>query len=201
MTTVETLKFGFECFKVWAILVGGLVALYEYRRFRRYGAKSQLDVDFDVLPCPNSNGTYLLDIRPSIKNVGSVRQRFPVIEIWVNTLEESDVSSARQTSGPLRFSRELVPARNIVHTPSDPYFVDPGVVQLFPYQVVIHQPWEYVQVAVRFFYRASWRSRLWFRILCAFGLSKRWGEEKWVRRMRDFKVNDYHITSKVKRVK
>jgi len=38
MSTVDWFRFGFECFQTTAILIAGLVALYEYRRFRLYGA-------------------------------------------------------------------------------------------------------------------------------------------------------------------
>jgi hypothetical protein len=200
MSTVEWFRFGFDCFQTTAIIIGGLVALYEYRRFRQYGAKAQLDLDFDLYPVQKYPGNFLLDIRPTIKNMGRVRQKFPIIELWALSPAQSDMNTAFVGRNRFRFSRELVSRRNIVHDPADPYFVDPGVIQEFPYQVVISEPGDFLQVVVRFFYQVSWPAYVRLCIVARLGWSHRWQNPKKIERLKKYKVDEYHLTSKVKQV-
>lgn len=197
MTNLELV---FESIKIAAIIVGGGVALYEYKRFRRYGAKAQLDIDFHILPIGKTPGDYLLDIRPTIKNLGSIRQKFPIIEIWVKTITDHDITNVRANKKRMRFSKIIASISNIVPKPEDPYFIDPGVTQEFPVQVKIENPNEFIQVAVRFFYQVSCITYLRLYFVYLFKLSKKWKNPKKIKRLKIYKVDQYHIASKTKRL-
>ena len=197
MTELEII---FEVIKTGAILIGGLVALYEYRRFRRFGYKAQLDLDFDIIPLGDKVGDYLLDIEPRIKNLGAVRQYFPMIQIWAKTLKKDDISTG-YGNGLIRFSEKLLVPTNIVHDPTDPYFVDPNVEQLFSQQLIISKPEKLIMVTVRFFYRVSLIRYLYLRFICFFGLSKKWKNPNKLDRLRKYHVHEYHVTSKIKQIK
>lgn len=117
-----------------AIIVGGLVALYEYRRFRRYSPKIEFDIDFVTYGIPDTPGVRLVDIGMTVKNMGQVRNYFPTIDVGVRSLRSEDVQAALKDSKRLKFGRELIPKHNIVLKPEDPWWVDAGVTQIFCYQ-------------------------------------------------------------------
>jgi len=52
-STKEWIEILFGFVQTAAIIIGGLYALYEYRRFRRYQPKIEFDVDFEMYPIPD----------------------------------------------------------------------------------------------------------------------------------------------------
>jgi hypothetical protein len=194
--STEWLEFIFGAIKIAAVLIGGLIAFYEYRRFRRYGAKAQLDLDFDLYPLEEPKRGYLLVILPVIKNLGNIRQIFPVIHTWVNTSSPNDFKDFTPDS------EKLISQRNIVkEVPDGYYFVDPGVQQIFSYKAVIEEPGDFVEVIVRFYYRVSWPNYVILRMLARTGWSRRWQDKKKINRLKTFRVDEFHYASKIKQVK
>ncbi|MCP5059332.1 MAG: hypothetical protein GY937_21725 [bacterium] len=155
------------------VFLGGLYAMFEYRRFRRYGHKMELELDFDVIPLPGPPGSYVLDIKPRIKNLGLVRQSFPLIFLWASALRDTDVEAAKEGDGHLKMLDHVLTPRNLSN-PEDPYFVDPGVSQVFPYQAVVETTSSHVKVVVCSYYRISW-----FAVPAA-----RWRRKRQLRRAR-----------------
>jgi hypothetical protein len=135
-----------------AIIGGGLIALYEYRRFRRYRPKIEFDVDFVTYRIRDATGTRLVDVTVTVKNKGQVRNYFPDIGIGVKGLRAEDIQAALEQGTRLRFGRELIPKHNIVADPRDPWWVDGGVAQDFRYPVVIKESPDFVQVNAEFHY-------------------------------------------------
>jgi hypothetical protein len=152
MPTSDWLLILFESIQTTAIVVGGLYTLYEYQRFRRFRPKIQFDVDFDLHPTASKPGNYLLNIKLTVKNLGYVRNYFPQILVGVKALSEKDLKKALETQKRLRFGRELVQKHNIVINPEDPWWVDSGVTQVFPYPVIINEPGDFIQVNTEFHY-------------------------------------------------
>jgi hypothetical protein len=135
-----------------AIIGGGLIALYEYHRFRKYSPKIEFDVDFVLHGLSGNPGIRLVDIAIRVKNMSQVRNYFPTIDVGVRGLRAEDVQAALKDSKRLRFGRELIPKHNIVAKPEDPWWVDGGVTQIFPYPVVIKEAPDVVQVNAEFQY-------------------------------------------------
>lgn len=135
-----------------AIIVGGLYAYYEYRRFRRFRPKVQFDVDFTLHPIAHGGERYLLDVQLTVINRGHVRKYFPKILVGVKALRPEDVDAALETRKQVRFGEELVKKHNIVPDPSDPWWVDSGVTQVFPYPLIVEGPGDFVQVNAAFYY-------------------------------------------------
>jgi hypothetical protein len=152
MATLDWLVFLLSAIQTSAIVLGGLYTFYEYQRFRRYSPKIQFEVDFELHPIASESGNYLLNIGITVKNLGQVRNYFPKITVGVKALSTEGVAAALETHRRLRFGRELVEKHNIVPKPKDPWWVDSGVTQVFPYPVVIHEPGDFVQVNAEFFY-------------------------------------------------
>lgn len=152
MLTQDWTNLLLEFIQTAAIIIGGLYALYEYRRFRRYSPKIQFEVDFDLYPIDDKSGNYLLNIELIVKNLGLVRKYFPKIMVSVKTLSAEDVEAAQNTHKRLRFGRELVQWHNMVYKPEDPWWVDSGVTQVFPYPVVINEPGDFIQVNAKIYY-------------------------------------------------
>lgn len=134
-----------------AIVLGGLYALYEYKRFRRFSPKIQFEVDFDLYPIDGKSGNYLLNIELIVKNQGQVRMYFPEIFMGVKTLGIDDIEKSLNTKKRLKFGRQLVPKDNI-GKPKDPWWVDSSVTQVFPYPIVINEPGDFIQVNTEFYY-------------------------------------------------
>jgi hypothetical protein len=134
------------------IIGGGLFALYEYRRFRRYSPKIEFEVDFVTYGISDTPGSRLVDIAMTVKNMGQVRNYFPTIDVGVKSLQGEDVQAALEDGKRLRFGRELIPKHNIVAKPEDPWWVDGGVTQVFRYPVVIKESLDFVQVNAEFHY-------------------------------------------------
>lgn len=134
-----------------AIVLGGLYALYEYKRFRRFSPKIQFEVDFDLYPIDGKSGNYLLNIELIVKNQGQVRMYFPEIFVGVKTLGIDDIEKSLNTKKQLKFGRQLVPKDNI-GKPKDPWWVDSGVTQVFPYPIMINEPGDFIQVNTEFYY-------------------------------------------------
>jgi len=134
-----------------AIVLGGLYALYEYKHFRRFSPKIQFEVDFDLYPIDGKSGNYLLNIELIVKNQGQVRMYFPEIFVGVKTLGIDDIDKSLNTKKRLKFGRQLVPKDNI-GKPKDPWWVDSGVNQFFPYPIVINEPGDFIQVNTEFYY-------------------------------------------------
>lgn len=208
MEDCSLLRFTIDNSQKLLIIVGGLVALYEYHRFRRYGAKSQWTLDYTISPIQTSKGCYLLDIRPKVTNVGRVRQYFPLIEVWANTLSEQDIKVAKD-KGKLKLRRRVLQKTNIVKDPNDPYFVDPNVTQVFSHTALISEPGEYLQVVARFFYKISWIHQQWllYSTLCNQKKIRemrehnpqcwQWKKKK-LARLRRYGVWNFHIASEIK---
>ena len=135
-----------------AIIVGGLYAYYEYRRFRRFKPKVQFDVDFTLHPIAHRAECYLLDVQLTVINRGHVRKYFPKILIGVKALRSEDIDAALETRKRVRFGEELVKKHNIVPDASDPWWVDSGVTQAFPYPLIVENPGDFVQVNATFYY-------------------------------------------------
>jgi hypothetical protein len=135
-----------------AIIGGGLIALYEYRRFRRYSPKIGFDVDFVTYGISDTPGIRLVDIAITVKNMGQVRKYFPTIDVGVKSLRAEDAQAALEDGKRLRFRRELISKHNIVANPEDPWWVDGGITQVFRYPVVIKEPLDFVQVNAEFQY-------------------------------------------------
>jgi hypothetical protein len=152
MDTPDWIQFLLDAVQTTAVILGGTYTFVEYRRFRRYKAKIQFEVGFRLYPITGTPGDHLLDIEITVKNLGYVRSYFPRIVVGVKGLTAGDVETALQSHRRLRFGRELVEKHNIVHDPQDPWWVDSGVTQVFPYPVVIHEPGEFVQVNTEFYY-------------------------------------------------
>jgi len=134
-----------------AIILGGLYALYEYKHFRRFSPKIQFEVYFDLYPIDGKSGNYLLNIKLIIKNQGQVRMYFPEIFVSVKTLGTDDIDKSLNTKKRLKFGSQLVPKDNI-GKPNDPWWVDSGVTQVFPYPIVINEPSDFIQVNTEFYY-------------------------------------------------
>lgn len=149
--TADWIKLLLDCIPAAAILLGALYTLYEYRRFRRYSPKIQFDVDFNLHPIDGTSGNYLVDIEMTVKNVGQVRMYFPEIYVGVKTLGKDDLDNALKTKKRFYFKRELIPKANIADR-EDPWWVDPGVTQVFPYPVAIKEPNDFVQVNTVLYY-------------------------------------------------
>ena len=152
MLTQDWTNLLLEFIQTAAIIIGGLYALYEYRRFRRYSPKIQFEVDFNLYPINDKSGNYLLNIELIVKNLGLVRKYFPKIMVGVKTLRAEDVETAQNAHKRLRFGRELVQWHNIVYKPEDPWWVDSGVTQVFPYPVVINELGDFIQVNAKIYY-------------------------------------------------
>lgn len=198
MTQLEII---FECIKIGTIIMGGLVALYEYNRFRHYGYKAQLDLDFDIHPIKGEENIYMLDIRPKIENKGRVRQKFPIIEINVKSLNENNINEIKCNKECLNFNNKLVFIKNIVHDPKDPYFIDPNVVQIFPRQVIVKNPGPFIQVSVRFFYRVSFFTYLLLRFKLYRKIKKNKADSSYKRKFKrliEYRVSKYHTITKLK---
>jgi hypothetical protein len=135
-----------------AIIGGGLIALYEYCRFRRYSPKIEFDVDFVTYGISDTPGIGLVDIAITVNNMGQVRNYFPTIDVGVNGLRAEDMQVALEDGKRLRFGRKLIPKHNIVANPEDPWWVDGGVTQIFRYPVVIRELLDFVQVNAEFQY-------------------------------------------------
>jgi hypothetical protein len=142
----------FSVIQTSILVLGALYTYNEYRLFRRHAPKIEFTVDFVLYAIAGRSGHYLVDIEMVIKNIGQVRMYLPEITVGVKTLAPEDVDSALRTHGRVKFSRELIPKHNIVHRPEDPYWVDPGVAQVFPYPVVISDTKDFVQVNSEFRY-------------------------------------------------
>ncbi len=203
-STIDWFEFGFECFQSAAILLGGLYALYEYRRFRRYGYKAQMDLDFSVYLIQGNRESqgdtqrrYVLDICATVKNVGNVRQKFPIIDFWANSIDPQRI--AEQKQGPAEngdsdgkqqekykytLKRSKLFRVDIAQkSPDLYYFVDSGVSQEFRHQEVIDQPGEYIEVVSRFFYVVPWRRYLWLRVMLPIRLMRVKNKHKKLLRM------------------
>ena len=152
MSTKDWVEILFGFVQTAALIIGGLFALYEYRRFRRYQPKIEFDVDFEVYPIPDSPEASLVDISLIAKNWGQVRNYFPTINVGVKELQPGDVNAALESRKRLRFGKELIEMHNIVHNPQDPWWVDAGVSQTFRYPVVINEPTHFLQVNAEFKY-------------------------------------------------
>jgi hypothetical protein len=135
-----------------AIVGGGAVALYEYRRFRKYSPKIEFDVDFELHPVSGDSAAGLVDIAVRIKNMSQVRNYFPTIKVGVKGLRTEDVQRALETGRRITFGNELIPKDNIVAKPEDPWWVDGGVTQVFPYPVVVKKTPDILQVNAEFYY-------------------------------------------------
>jgi hypothetical protein len=135
-----------------AIVLGGLYALYEYRRVRRFSPKIQFELDFDLYPIDRRSGVHLLDVDLTVRNQGQVRMYLPEIFVGVKTLGADDVDESLSKQGRLKFTRALVPKKNIVHDPKDPWWVDAGVTQRFPLPVAVRDPGDFIQVNAEFRY-------------------------------------------------
>lgn len=135
-----------------AIVLGGLYALYEYRRVRRFSPKIQFELDFDLYPIDRKSGIHLLDVDLTVRNQGQVRMYLPEIFVGVKTLGADDVDESLSTQGRLKFTRSLVTKKNIVHDPKDPWWVDAGVTQRFPLPVAVRDPGDFIQVNAEFRY-------------------------------------------------
>ncbi len=196
-----------EILQTALVLLGGLVALYEYRRFRRYGAKTQFEIDFEIHSLERPHDAYLLDIHPIVRNMGQVRQYFPIIQVWAKALKETDVTDALKTpgveeeKGKISLKGDLLSRRNIVKDPDDPYFVDPGVTQPFPHRAVVANPGEFLLVAARFYYTVPRLTYLWLRLVICLRISKYWRDHpETAEHLIRFRVHEYHIISRMKRV-
>jgi len=151
-STKEWIEILFGFVQTAAIIIGGLYALYEYRRFRRYQPKIEFDVDFEMYPIPDLPEACLVDINLTVKNWGQVRNYFPTINVGVKALQPGDANAALESRKRLRFGKELIEMHNIVHNPKDPWLVDAGVTQAFCYPVVINAPANFIQVNAEFKY-------------------------------------------------
>jgi hypothetical protein len=152
MSTKEWIELAATLIQTSALILGGVYALYEYRRFRRFSAKIELDVDFSLHSLPGMEDTYLLDIEITVHNLGLIRKSFPEINIHVKSLTAENIQTALENKERLRFSRELISWHNIVHNPRDPYWVDAGATQKFRYPLVVENPGDFIQVNVNFNY-------------------------------------------------
>jgi len=152
MADLETSDFVLRCIQTGAIILGGGYTLFEYLRFRRLSPKLQFDIDFDLYPIDMSPGDYLLNIRLIVKNMGHVRKKFPHMFVGVKTLTTDAVKKGLKSQKRLLFERSLIKGHNIVHNPDDPWWVDSGITQIFPYPVVIHEPDAFIQVNAKIFY-------------------------------------------------
>ena len=160
METIEWIKLLLSFIQTASIVVGGLYTYYEYRRFRRYSPKIQMEVDFNLYPIGDKSRNYLVDIEMTIKNVGQVRMYLPWIYVGINTLDKDDVANGLITRKRLYFTNKLVPKDNfapsdeeLARAPSkEPWWVDPGVTQVFPFPVVISDPNKFIQVNIELYY-------------------------------------------------
>ena len=136
-----------------AVVIGGVViAVYEYRRFRKYSPKIEFDVDFVPYGISDAPPVHLLDIAITVKNSSQVRNYFPTINVGVKSLRAEDVQAALEDGKRLRFGRELISKHNIVPKPEDPWWVDGGITQNFHYPVAIKEASDFVQVNAEFDY-------------------------------------------------
>ena len=142
----------FGLIQTTALIGGGLIALYEYRRFRKYSPKIEFDLDFVTYEIPDAPGSRLVDISLTAKNMSEVRNYFPTLEVAVKSLRAEDVRTALECKERLRFGNELIPKHNIVPHPEDPWWVDGGVTQVFRYPVVVSDPDDFLQVNANFQY-------------------------------------------------
>lgn len=143
-----------------AIVMGGLYALYEYWRTRRFRPKLQFEIEFELYPIEGRPDTYLLNINLIVLNKGAVRKIIPELFLRVKTLNAGDVENALNTRERFKFSRELIPSYNVIPDPKDPQWVDPGVTQIFTCPVAIAEPRDFVQVNAKLFYYKIFFGRL-----------------------------------------
>ncbi len=135
-----------------ALIAGGVIALYEYRRFRKYSPKIEFEVDFETHGISDTPAIRLLDIALTVKNLSQVRNYFPTINVGVKSLRVEDVQAALEDGMRLKFGHELIAKHNIVTQPDDPWWVDGGVTQIFRYPVAIKEAPDFVQVNAEFGY-------------------------------------------------
>ncbi len=160
METSEWTKLFLDFVGTAAIVMGGLYALYEYWRTRRFRPKLQFEIEFEPFPIEGRPGTYLLNIDLIVTNKGAVRKKIPKLLLRVKTLNAGDVENGLNTRERFRFGRELIPEYNTIPDPEDPQRVDPGVTQKFTCPVVIEEPSDFVQVNAKLFYYRTFFGRL-----------------------------------------
>jgi hypothetical protein len=160
MEASEWAKLFLDFVQTAAIVIGGLYALYEYRRTRRFRPKLQFEIDFELYPIEDRPDTYLLNIDLIVMNKGAVRKKIPKLLLRVKTLNAGDVENGLSTQKRFEFGRELIPRHNTIYDPKDPYWVDPGVTQILTYPVVIKEPNSFVQVNATLYYYKTFFGRL-----------------------------------------
>ena len=150
------MSFNWESLPDWigalALLLGALYAAVEYRIFRRYQAKVEFDVDVEIHPILDAADQYIVNATLRVTNRSQVRHYLPEIQVGVKALEQGDPVVVLNAPQRLRFGQELIPRHNIVSDPNDPWFVDAGVTQKFPYPMAIATSAAYLQVNAEFWY-------------------------------------------------
>ena len=166
MDKLTTWDFVLRCLQTGAIIFGGGYTLYEYLRFRRLSPKIQFDIDFNLYPIDNRPDDYLLDIRLIIKNRGNVRKTFPEMLVNAKTLSHKVIESGLAQKKRLKFTDELIPRHDIMDNPKDPWWVDAGVTQIFPYPVIVHKPESFIQVNAKTYYYRRGRKKDYHMASC-----------------------------------
>jgi hypothetical protein len=151
MLAVDWIRLVIDVVPATAIILGALYTLYEYRRFRRYSPKIQFNIDFKLYPVDNKSEIYLVDIEMSVKNVGQVRMYLPEMFVNVKTVGKNDLNISLETHERFKFTEELIENANMAPT-DDPWWVEPGVTQIFPVPLVIKKPNSFVQVNAKLNY-------------------------------------------------
>ncbi len=152
MGELATWDFVLRCIQTGAIILGGGYTLFEYLRFRRLSPKIQFDIDFDLYPIDTSPGDYLLYIRLIVKNMGHVRKKFPHMYVGVKTLTADAFKKGLTSQKRLLLERKLIEGHNIMDNPKDPWWVDGGITQIFPYPVAVREPDAFIQVNSKIYY-------------------------------------------------
>jgi len=148
---IDSISFLLDFIPAIAIGLGALYTFYEYRRFRRYSPKIQFDIDFKLYPVDIEFRIYLADIEITVKNVGQVRMYLPEIFVNIKTLGKNDLKVGLEKNERFRFTEKLIKPKNMAEI-DDPWWVDPGVTQVFPIPLVFKEPNNFVQINAKLYY-------------------------------------------------
>jgi hypothetical protein len=134
-------------------VIGAVAAAYYFRRRREYAPRVQFDLGMRIIG--ERPQELLIELTATIRNVGFVRHQIRSITFSLRGLRADDPWKESKTKNrQISFKHEIIPRRSWIPDTWET-FIEPGVTQVYPYNVQIAPDYAYLLLYADMYYKQS----------------------------------------------
>ena len=134
-------------------IIGAMFAAYFFWRRREYAPRVQFDLGMRIVG--ERQHEFLIELAAIIRNVGYVRHRIRSITFSLRGLEQKDPwQEDKCINNLISFSHKIISQQSWIPNNWDT-FIEPGVTQIYPYNVRIPSNYAYLLLYADMYYNQS----------------------------------------------